>query len=142
MLPAELAAWLADRRPDMFAWSPDLPYDPADPRAALIAGPIPPSPGRAVALAVAPMELTQIRAALEVPLQVRSRGAVDDPADSEGLCDAVAGEFRDAHNTRLPNGTWLAIVRTNAGRPASLGRDANRRHGHVINLRLFVGRTV
>ncbi|MCK9928804.1 minor capsid protein [Frankia sp. Mgl5] len=140
MLLDELAEWLAARRPDLLAWSPAEPYDPADVRAALIVGPIPPTLDRAVGLAVAPMELGQIRGALEVPLQVRSRGRPDDLADSDQLCDAVAGELRDAHNTTLPGGTWLAVVRLNAGRPGWLGRDATRRHQHVINARLFIGR--
>lgn len=140
-LLAELGQWLADQQPARLAWSPIIPYDPADPRAPITIGLIPEQIDRGIGLAVAPMDLAQqIRAADEVPLQVKSRGLPDDPDSSEELLDVVIAELRAAHNVRLPAGTWLAVARVGAGRAGWLGQDGNRRHQHVINARLFLGR--
>lgn len=140
-LLAELGEWLAERRPSDFVWSPATMYDPSDPRAPITIGLIPPHIDRGIGLAIAPMDLAQnIRVADEVPLQVKSRGLPEDPTSSEELLDAVIDELRAAHNLRLPGGSWLAVVRVGAGRAGWLGQDGNRRHQHVINARLFIGR--
>ncbi|MCX5197227.1 minor capsid protein [Streptomyces sp. NBC_00249] len=72
----------------------------------------------------------------DVPLQVRVRGTTD-PRVSRQLAQAIRSELHGLGETVLPDGTGLILARANHA-VAALGTDENRRHEHVVNLKLHV----
>ncbi|MFB7617827.1 minor capsid protein [Kitasatospora sp. NPDC056181] len=72
----------------------------------------------------------------EVRLQVRARGT-QDPRVSRARAQAVYDLLHGARRLTLPDGTYLVLAV--ALQPVtSLGLDEQRRHEHVVNLRLDV----
>lgn len=72
----------------------------------------------------------------DVPVQVRVRGTTD-PRVSRQLAQAIRSELHGLGETVLPDGTYLLLARATQA-AAGLGVDDNRRHEHVVNLRLHV----
>ncbi|MFF3622331.1 minor capsid protein [Streptomyces sp. NPDC002467] len=72
----------------------------------------------------------------DVPLQVRVRGTTD-PRVSRTLAQDIRAELLGLGETLLPDGTYLLLALGNSA-VASIGVDENRRHEHVVNLRLRV----
>ncbi|MER5482916.1 minor capsid protein [Streptomyces sp. NPDC002812] len=72
----------------------------------------------------------------DVPLQVRVRGTTD-PRVSRTLAQDIRAELHGLGEVVLPDGSNLILARANQA-AASMGTDGNRRHEHVVNLRLHV----
>ncbi|MFJ3173794.1 minor capsid protein [Streptomyces roseus] len=72
----------------------------------------------------------------EVPVQVRVRGTTD-PRVSRGRAQAIRSELHGLGPVTLPDGTNLLLSVANSA-AASIGTDENRRHEHVVNLRMQV----
>ncbi|WP_151480624.1 minor capsid protein [Streptomyces albicerus] len=73
----------------------------------------------------------------EPNLQVKVRGTAD-PQVSRDRCKAIYDELHGLGPVTLPDGTQLLSCFAIQARPASLGVDANGRHEHVVNYRLYV----
>jgi hypothetical protein len=113
-----LAAMLADA--GIGAWHPDgTAYGPAE--VAIVLGALPDSPDRAIALAAYPLDDHPSENLVKVGVQVRCRGAGDDPRGADDLGDQVFDLLHGA--TRFTAG-GVHVIQVLRQSSALLGRDA------------------
>ena len=114
-----------------------LTYDPTGRSGDTFVEAMPPTPDRAVSLALYDAGAPEARDDAEPRrLQVRTRGTAD-PRVSRARAEALYRALHGAAGVELPDGTWL-ILAAARGTPAPLGPDSNGRHEHVVNFDLDV----
>lgn len=97
---------------------------------------MPSTPDEAVALTVydAAVEPDSKLGYDEPRLQVRVRGT-QDASVSRDRCAAIYSELHGLGPVTLPDGTLLILCVALQSGPASMGKDQNGRHEHVVNFR-------
>jgi hypothetical protein len=73
----------------------------------------------------------------EPSVQVRVRGGPD-PRVSRDRCRDIRSALHGLGPITLPDGTFLQLCIAVQGAPATLGKDDNGRHEHVVNFRTEV----
>ena len=113
-----------------------LTYDPDGTGGDTFLDDMPSTPDQAVALTLyeAPTEPDSLLGYDEPRLQVRVRGT-QDATVSRDRCRAIYEELHGLGPLTLPDGTRLILCVALQHGPASLGKDANGRHEHVVNYR-------